>query len=135
MIIGVGIDLVCISRYEKDLLSEDPSQYLQSHFGLEELAVVEGRKSKHPAELYAARWAAKEAFVKAINGGDLQQEKLWMGWVDFREIQVLADAHERPYLELSGKVKQAAEERGVRKIHLSFSHEADYAMAIVLLES
>jgi len=135
MIIGVGIDLVCISRYEKDLLTDDAAQYLQSHFGLEELAVVEARNAKNKAELYAARWAAKEAFVKAINGGDVQQEKLWMGWVDFREIQVLADRHERPYLELSGQVKEAALKRGLRKIHLSFSHEADYATAIVLLES
>lgn len=135
MILGIGIDLVCISKYQKDLLEDDPTQYLSSHFSLDEIELVEARNHKNKAELYAARWAAKEAFVKAINGADLYQEKLWMGWVDSKEIEVLADKHERPYLNLKGKVKEAAEIRNVKRIHLSFSHEADYSTAIVILES
>ncbi len=135
MILGIGIDLVCISKYQKDLLENDPSQYLSNHFSLDEIEIVEARKEKRPAELYAARWAAKEAFIKAINGTDLHQEKLWMGWVDFKEIEVLSDKHERPYLNLKGKVKEAADARNVKKIHLSFSHQDDYTTAIVILES
>lgn len=135
MILGIGIDLVCISKYQKDLLEDDPTQYLSSHFSLDEIEIVEAREDKNKASLYAARWAAKEAFIKAINGADLHQEKLWMGWVDFKEIEVLSDKHERPYLNLKGKVKEAAEARNVKKIHLSFSHQDDYATAIVLLES
>lgn len=135
MILGVGIDLVCISKYQKDLLEDDPTQYLSSYFSLDEIEIVEARNSKNKAELYAARWAAKEAFIKAINGADLHSEKLWMAWVDFKEIEILADKHERPYLNLKGKVKEAAEARQIKKMHLSFSHEADYATAIVILES
>ncbi|MBX7148229.1 holo-ACP synthase [bacterium] len=133
MILGQGCDIVQISDYKENVLKADPSQYLSSHFTLDEIEILEARNISYKAQHYAARWAAKEAFIKAINAIDLHKQELWIGWVDFKEIEVLCDQHERPYLRLSGKVKEAATKRNVQKIFVSLSHAGDYAMATVIL--
>ncbi len=56
-------------------------------------------------------------------------------WPDAREIQILSDIRERPYLEALGKVKKILLDRAVNKVHVSLSHSGDYATAMVILES
>ncbi len=134
MILGIGIDIVQVSKYEREVFSPDPADYLRHHFALEETEIVEGRRTENKIPLYAARWAAKEALIKALNAPDLHRERLGIPHADFREIQILCDAHERPYVRLTGVVAREAEKRGAKKIHLSLSHDGDYATAVVLVE-
>lgn len=74
-------------------------------------------------ERIAANFAGKEALIKAM--GRL------LGW---KEIEVLRDGDGRPYILLSGRTKALLEERGLRRIHISLSHDGDYAIAFVVLE-
>lgn len=134
MILGIGTDIVQISKYGREVVSPDPADYLRHHFALEEVEIVEARRTEDKLPLYAARWAAKEAFIKAISHPALFQEKLSVGVADYREIKVLCDLQERPYLEISGAMKKLAEDFGVTRTHVSMSHDGDYATAFVVLE-
>ena len=83
---------------------------------------------KNPAPHLAARFAAKEAFVKALGLG-LRSGMRW------QEIEVVRNDLGAPSLRLFGQAAERAAERQVRTIHLSYSHEGDYASATVILES
>jgi len=79
------------------------------------------------AQSYAARFAAKEAFLKALKTG-------WRGEITWHDIEVLNDADGVPSLNVKGAAKQILERLGADKIHLSISHTAEHAVAEVLLE-
>lgn len=81
-------------------------------------------RSPWPVETLAARFAAKEAFLKALGTGMFQ--------IPFSEIEVLRDDQGRPYVALRGRAREAAE--GVSRIHLSLSHDGGIAVAFVILE-
>ena len=83
---------------------------------------------KNPAPHLAARFAAKEAFLKALGLG-LRNGMRW------QEIEVVRNELGAPSLRLSGQAAELADERKVTAIHLSYSHEGDYATATVILES
>lgn len=74
-------------------------------------------------ESIAANFAAKEALIKAVG-------KL-LSWKD---IEVFREKDGKPYIVLSGKAKKLLDERGLKRIHLSLSHEGDYALAFLILE-
>jgi len=115
MIVGVGIDVVDIARFQASL---------QRTPGLMERVFTENERSLPPASL-AARFAAKEAVGKALgNPGDLS-------WQD---AEVCSEANGRPYLVVSGGVAARAEELGVARWHLSLSHDAGIASAMVVAE-
>ena len=80
------------------------------------------------AECFAARFAAKEAFLKAIGTG-------WRDGITFRQVEVITDELGKPELKLNGKANDAARARDVRSIHVSMSHEAAFAVAVVILEN
>jgi holo-[acyl-carrier protein] synthase len=82
---------------------------------------------KDPAPHLAARYAAKEAFVKALGLG----MRAGMSW---QEIEVVRNELGAPSLRLFGQAEKIAVERQVTAIHLSYSHEGDYALATVILE-
>lgn len=124
MIIGIGTDIARIARFEKALerhgerlalrlLGGDERERLMSH--------------PAPAAYLAKRFAAKEAFVKALGTG-LRRGMRWS------EIQVVNDALGRPSLALSGRALALAEAAGVRASHLSISDEDAMAVAFVVLE-
>lgn len=71
----------------------------------------------------ATTFAAKEALIKAMG-------KLF----SWKEIEVLRDKEEKPYVRLSGRTLELSKSKGVKKIHLSLSHEGDYAIAFLILE-
>ena len=116
MIVGVGIDVVDIARFQASL-ERTP--------GLLERVFTEGERGLPSASL-AARFAAKEAVGKALgNPGDLS-------WQD---AEVCSEPNGRPYLVVSGGVAARAEKLGVAHWHLSLSHDAGIASAMVVAES
>ncbi len=125
MILGIGTDIARVVRFEAAMARHGP-RFAQRILGDAERAQLAGRQDK--AAFLAKRFAAKEAFVKALGSG-LRHGMRWT------EIQVVSDALGRPGLALSGKAQELACAAGVRRLHLSLSDEAELALAMVLLES
>lgn len=125
MIVGLGVDLARASRFSK-LLATEKRGVITRVFTPGELAYA--LAMKNPAPHLAARFAAKEAFVKALGLG-LRSGMRW------QEIEVVRNELGAPSLRLSGQAAERAAERQVTEIHLSYSHEGDYATATVILES
>ncbi len=124
MIIGTGIDLVFIPRFEK-IIREKGEPFLRKIFSESEIS--EGFKRRNSAPFFAARFAAREAFVKALGTGFGRN-------VAPRDIGVKRGYRGKPALSLSSRAEKLLESRGVQRCHLSISHDGDYAMAIVILE-
>ena len=123
-IVGIGTDLARIERFRK---------FVQSESKVIERIFSEGERDyalqmKDPAPHLAARFAAKEAFVKALGTG-LRDGLSW------QHVVVVRDALGCPSLQLSGRAAEMLNERAVRSTHLSYSHDGDYAVATVILES
>ena len=83
-------------------------------------------RQKYPAQHYAGRFAAKEALLKAIGTG-------WSAGVKWTDMEVLHGEGGGPIINISGKVKDFMDLRGVTQILLSYSHDAGYAVAQVVL--
>ncbi|MFE5791765.1 holo-ACP synthase [Streptomyces sp. NPDC056503] len=121
MIIGVGIDVAEIERFAASV--ERTPALLERLFVREELLLPSGER-RGPASL-AARFAAKEAVAKALGApGNL----LWT------DAEVYVESTGRPRLRVSGTVAARAAELGVRHWHLSLSHDAGVASAVVIAE-
>jgi holo-[acyl-carrier protein] synthase len=123
MVVGVGIDTFEVDRIEKSALS-DP-EILKTLFTLKEISYCESKA--HKFQHYAARYAAKEAFLKAIGIG------LNIGF-KFIEIEVVNDESGQPFLYLHGSLKKISKKKKISNILLSLSHATDYASAVVILE-
>lgn len=113
--ISNGIDLVEISRIEKSIQSEG---FKHKVFGEDELKYLEGKK----AQSYAAAFAAKEAFGKAMGTGIVG--------FSLSEVQVLHESTGKPYFKLSGRAKALCESKGY-SLALSLTHTEKYAAAMV----
>lgn len=122
MVVGIGIDLVRIERVRR-AVARWQDRFLRRVFTPAELDYCLRRRD--PAEHLAARFAAKEATLKALGTG------LSLG-VRWREMEVRRARGERPTLALTGRVRALGEARGARVFHLSLTHDGDYAMAQVL---
>jgi holo-[acyl-carrier protein] synthase len=124
MIQGIGIDLVENERIEK-IIGKWGDKFLHRVFSTEEINYC----SRHiQASIhYGARFAAKEAFLKAMGIG------LGMG-VKLREIEVVNNDQGKPDLLLQDSANEQIIKREIRKIHLSLTHTKNYATAIVILE-
>ena len=83
---------------------------------------------KDPKEFIAGRWAAKEAFSKALGTGMCAD-------CAFVEIEVLSDERGKPFIKLYAATAATAERLGIARIHVSISHERDFATAFVVLET
>lgn len=124
MILGIGVDQVEVKRIEK-LLRDRPEKATRRLFTAREREKCESRPRRD--ECFAARFAAKEAFVKALGCG-LREG---MSWTD---IEVRTDGNGRPRIVLSGAAEDAFRTRGGSEIFLSFTHEGGQAVAFVVLE-
>jgi holo-[acyl-carrier protein] synthase len=122
MIIGLGLDVVPIARMAATL-ARHGVRIQQRLFTDGERAYCAGRGS--PAQHFAARFAAKEALLKALGAPP------GLRW---REIEIVAGAGGAPLLRLHGATAQAAAARGVVTMHVSLSHAGDVAAAVVVLE-
>lgn len=84
-------------------------------------------KGAAAAQSYAGRFAAKEAFLKAIKTG-------WRGKITWHDIEVVNDADGVPTLNVSGEAYKILKDRGAEHVHLSISHTAEHAVAQIILE-
>jgi holo-[acyl-carrier protein] synthase len=125
MIIGVGIDLVGVPKMQRIISSAWASRFIARVFTPHEIEVCE--KSASRAQSYAARFAAKEALVKALGTG-------FHRGVTPSMIQVRGRELSPPSIELSERALEVADARGVRKIHVSLTHIPETAAAVVILE-
>ena len=115
MIVGIGVDVVLVTRFE---------QQLRKAPALRERLFVPAERELNTRSL-AARFAAKEAVAKALGA------PAGMNWQD---CQVVLDASGAPRVQIEGTVAAVAEQRGVRNWHLSLSHDGDVATAMVVAE-
>ena len=123
-ILGLGTDLVELDRLAQSL-ERSGKAFLEHTYSEAELAALPPEGPVRVAFL-GGRWAAKEALAKALGTG--------IGAAcGLREITVLNDDAGAPVLTLAGNARRTAEERGVRRIWVSISHERHYATATVIL--
>ncbi len=132
MIAGTGIDVVDCAAFEA-LLREPGSAFEARTFTAAERALAYARPSGAPVTHLAARYAAKEAAVKALSQA-LSPSPLPRALADLAEIEVVCDDDSRPSLTLRGRVRALAEGAGVTRLHLSLSHDGAVATAIVIAE-
>jgi len=124
-VVGLGTDLARIDRFRK-FIDDEKTALLGRLFTLGEREYAFAKKD--PAPHLAARFAAKEACLKAFGTG-------WREGISWHDMEVVPDALGRPELRLSGRAAALAGEKRVEVVHLSYSHEGDYAVATVILES
>lgn len=124
MIYGTGVDIVDISRFER-FLREGNDSIFQRLFTGGEIDYCGAKKFS--AQHYALRFAAKEAFLKALGTG-LREGISW------KEMEVVNDPLGKPELRLSGQARELFERAGLANIFLSLSHDANMAIAMVVLE-
>jgi holo-[acyl-carrier protein] synthase len=114
-VIGVGIDVVDVERFQ---------QSLERTPAMRDRLFTEAERARPPASL-AARFAAKEALAKALGA------PTGMGWHD---AEIVNEASGKPQFEIRGSVLSRANDLGARTVHVSLSHDAGIASAVVILE-
>jgi holo-[acyl-carrier protein] synthase len=122
MITGIGLDVVHVGRLER--WQKIPG-LLERYFHPEELAAARAKGSGATLSL-AARFAAKEAFGKAIGTG--------LSGITLKNILVLNNFNGKPCMQLFGNAQDAFAQSGGKTIHLSLTHERDNALAMVVIE-
>lgn len=123
MIFGTGTDILEVERMAK--LAARGRPYLETLFTAQEIAYCESKA--RPSEHYAARYAAKEAVLKALGTG-------WRDGLAFCEIEILNDGLGKPQVFLHGKTKEFCDSAQVRGCSISLSHTRKLAMAVAILE-
>ena len=126
MIVGTGIDICEVDRIRQALDSSHGLRFKQRVFTPREIAYAE--RKANPFERFAARFAAKEAGMKALGTG-------WRGGIGWCDLEVSNLPSGRPTLLFHGKAKEIATRLGAQNIALSLTHTAEQAMAMVILES
>ena len=124
MIYGIGIDLIRISRIES-VIQRWGDKFVRRVFTPGEAKTCDSRAFSSSA--FALRFAAKEAFSKALGTG-MRNNLRW------REIEVANDPSGKPSLRLYGKSSEICRRKGVKGMHLSLSDEGEYGTAMVVLE-
>jgi holo-[acyl-carrier protein] synthase len=124
MIYGIGFDLVQVSRVE-DALRRWGERFQNKVFTPGEIRY--GLKKRNPARHYAARFAAKEAFVKALGIGIRRG-------VHWKDVEVQRGPLGRPDLKIYGRAVEICRKEGINGFFLSLTHDGDYSGAMVVLE-
>jgi holo-[acyl-carrier protein] synthase len=123
-IVGLGTDLARVERF-RTFVTDNKTALLGRLFTLGEREYAFAKKD--PAPHLAARFAAKESCLKAFGLG-LREGISW------QDMEVVPDELGRPYLLLSGRAAEIAAAKQIEVVHLSYSHDGDYAVATVILE-
>lgn len=123
MITGVGTDLIEVERVAGKISKNEGFRELV--FTPNEIVYCEAKANKF--QHYAARFAAKEAFLKAIGTG-------WISGIAFNEIEIVNDDNGTPFLKLVGNTLKFIEARGIGKIWVSLSHLSNISSAVVIIE-
>lgn len=123
MIVGIGTDIVRVDRISR-LLERYPD-FVQRVFSAGEISYCRDKAS--PEQSYAARFAAKEAVMKALGTG-------WDGQVNWRDIEVQSGGDGKPQIRLHGGAREKMALLEADSVQLSLAHEREYALAFVVLE-
>lgn len=123
MIFGIGTDIIEVKRVLDKISTEDGLK--ESIFTKKEILYCESKQNR--GENYAARYAAKEAFLKALGTG-------WRIGMKYKEIEIVNNELGKPEILLYGNTKKYIHNNNIFKIHVSLSHIKDYAFATVILE-
>jgi holo-[acyl-carrier protein] synthase len=124
LLFGAGTDIIEVERVGQKLVRTGGLK--EKLFTPREIAYCESKKKS--AQHFAARFAAKEAFLKAIGTG-------WREGYRFDEIEIVNNEAGKPEIVVHGKVKAFCEEKGVSIMHVTLSHLKDLAQAVVILET
>ncbi|WP_041245419.1 holo-[acyl-carrier-protein] synthase [Geotalea uraniireducens] len=124
MIFGTGVDIVDISRFER-FVHDGNVALLQRIFTPLELDYCAAKK--HSAQHYALRFAAKEAFLKALGTG-LRDGLSW------KDMEVVNNQFGKPEMRLTGRALQLFAQAELSKSFLSLSHDGNFAVAMLVLE-
>ena len=124
MIFGIGTDLIEVERVAEKM--EKKQGFKELVFSADEIIYCEARTYKY--EHYAARFAAKEAFLKAIGTG-------WRNGTAFNEIEIYNDEEGKPEIRFHGLTAKTIAELLLGKIFESLSHLKTMACAMVVIES
>ena len=123
MIYGIGIDLIEVERVAEKI--GKLSGFRELVFSKNEIECSEKKTKKH--EHYAARFAAKEAFLKALGTG-------WVSGTAFNEIEITNDENGKPFITLLGLTLATISKLEIKKISVSLTHINSMAAAVVILE-
>src|SRR6476469_3382473 len=124
MIVGTGIDIAEVPRIAQ-ALARHGDRFLHRVFTEGEIRYCDSKANR--VERYAARFAAKEATMKALGTG-------WSRGIRWRDIEVYRQPGSRPTIRFHGKAAEFATRMGVKNIALSLSHTSEQAIASVILE-
>ena len=125
MIIGTGVDIAEVPRI-RETIERYGDRFLQRIFTEGEIRYCEAKATRF--ESYAARFAAKEAGMKALGTG-------WSRGVRWRDIEVVRPKGQRPTIQFHGQAAAIAEKLGTKNSALSLTHPSEEALAHVILES
>jgi holo-[acyl-carrier protein] synthase len=126
MIYGIGIDLVRVDRVEK-AIARYGGRFLERVFTPREIAYCQSRHRQGVWQ-FAQRFAAKEAFSKALGVG------LRAGGIRWLEVEVLPNLQGKPEIGVSGRALEFCQQAGIRNMQISLADEDNHAIAMVVLE-
>ena len=124
MILGIGSDLAQVGRIRRSIALYG-DRFLDRIYTEHERAYAASKANS--AERFAARFAAKEAGMKAIGTG-------WRHGVTWKDFEVANASSGQPALRLSGVARDVARKLGVQRVSISLTHTAETAFAVVILE-
>lgn len=124
MIYGIGTDLVEIGRMEK-IIQRWGERFTEKVYSQNEIDYC--TRKAYPAIHYAARFAAKESFLKSLGIG------LGMG-VSLKDIEVINNAQGSPQLKMNERIRKVLDTHGITSVHISMTHTREHAHAVVILE-
>jgi holo-[acyl-carrier protein] synthase len=126
MIYGIGVDLIKVDRLAR-VLERYGERFLKRVFTDREIAYCHGRAHQGVYQ-FAQRFAAKEAFSKALGVG------LRQGGIRWRDVEVLPDPRGKPEIHVTGRAARLCREMSITAMHLSLTDEDNFAVAMVVLE-
>ncbi len=124
MIISIGVDIIEVRRVRETI--ERTPRFAQRVFTEAERAYCESRGAV-AAQHYAARFAAKEAALKALQTG-------WSGGISWQDVEVTAKESGAPLIVFHGRAREMYEQSGATSAHISIAHTSEHAIAEVILE-
>ena len=122
MIIGIGNDIIEVERVGRAIKNK---HFVERVFTAKEIKYCNSRGLQKAAS-YAARFAGKEAFFKALGTGIV---------CSLTDVEIINNEFGRPFINLHNRAKDLINQRSIEKIHLSLSHSKDYANAICVMET
>ena len=125
MIVGIGVDVIEIKRIE-DLINNYPDHAIFKIFTKNEIYYCETQKFKYNS--YSARFAAKEAMMKALGRG-------LRNGINWKDIEIVHSAYGKPMINLYGKALELAQNLNAQSVEVSLSHSKTMAIAMVVLST